>query len=122
MLVRPDGNLARWDELNRKRPVVGIAGNDAHQNVNLLGFQIDPYDVSLGFVTTHVQAEELTEESVLAALKAGRAYVAFEFVAAAPAPADEPRGEARRVTIPERGVERVEYTRDGKPWLYFNPR
>jgi len=134
ILKRPDANLAKWDELNAKRLVVGIAGNDAHQNVNVLGLQIDPYDVSLGFVTTHVLAEELTEESVLAALKAGRVYVAFEFVA----PADP------RWAVPERileatgeaghgrdaGVElvgimdgfvRYEATRDGKLWQFGNP-
>ncbi|HVV73678.1 MAG TPA: PHP domain-containing protein, partial [Verrucomicrobiae bacterium] len=32
---RPTDLLRRWDELNRKRHITGIAGNDAHQNVGL---------------------------------------------------------------------------------------
>jgi len=32
---RPTDLLKRWDELNRKRHITGIAGNDAHQNVGL---------------------------------------------------------------------------------------
>jgi hypothetical protein len=35
---RPTEFLQRWDELNRTRPVTGIAGNDCHQNVGLRGF------------------------------------------------------------------------------------
>jgi len=35
---RPTPFLQRWDELNRARRVTGIAGNDAHQNVGVLGF------------------------------------------------------------------------------------
>lgn len=32
---RPTANLERWDALNRTRPVVGVAGNDCHQNTGL---------------------------------------------------------------------------------------
>lgn len=35
--ARPDDFLRRWDELNRARPIAGVAGNDAHQNV---GFRL----------------------------------------------------------------------------------
>ncbi|MBM3883785.1 MAG: hypothetical protein FJ387_29460 [Verrucomicrobia bacterium] len=31
----PTANLARWDQLNRSRPLTGIAGNDCHQNTGL---------------------------------------------------------------------------------------
>jgi len=41
----------------------------------------DPYARSLNFVNTHVLAEEQTQESILAALRLGRAYVAFNFIA-----------------------------------------
>lgn len=37
LFSRPVSNLRRWDELNRLRPIVGIAGNDIHQNA---GFRI----------------------------------------------------------------------------------
>jgi hypothetical protein len=76
--------LKKWDEINRTRRFAGIAGNDAHQNVSFFGFQLDPYPRAFRFVTTHVFAEELTQESVLAALKAGRCYVSFEITKSAP--------------------------------------
>ncbi|MBI2932970.1 MAG: CehA/McbA family metallohydrolase [Planctomycetes bacterium] len=113
VLRRPEKNLAKWDELNKVRRVVGIAGNDAHQNTNVMGVQLDPYDVSLGFVTTHVLAEELTEEAVLRALKEGRAYVAFEWVA--------PEGTGGAVTTVVEAL-REEVTVGGRPWIYRNPR
>jgi hypothetical protein len=37
LFQRPTDLLQRWDELNRKRHITGIAGNDAHQNVGLRG-------------------------------------------------------------------------------------
>lgn len=35
---RPSEFLTRWDELNRTRPITGIAANDCHQNVGFRGF------------------------------------------------------------------------------------
>jgi len=70
--------LAKWDEINAKRPFTGIAGNDAHQNVNFLGLQLDPYPRAFRFVATHVLAEELTQEAVLRALRGGNCYVEFQ--------------------------------------------
>ena len=84
--------LAQWDEINRKRPFTGIAGNDAHQNVNVFGLQLDPYPRAFRHVATHVWAEELTQESVLRALREGRCYV--EFMGAA-GPSEEGRRQFR---------------------------
>src|SRR5438445_15550 len=56
LLAEPVENLARWAELNRSRRIAMIAGNDAHQNVDIGGLKLDPYERSLGFVTTHVLA------------------------------------------------------------------
>ncbi|HLY73027.1 MAG TPA: PHP domain-containing protein [Planctomycetota bacterium] len=69
--------VRKWDEINRTHPFTGIAGNDAHQNVSFFGLQLDPYPRAFRFVATHVLAEDLTQEAVLGALRAGRAYVAF---------------------------------------------
>jgi len=69
--------LKKYDEISSKRVFAGIAGNDSHQNVSFFGFQLDPYPRAFKFVTTHVLAEELTQESILAAIKAGRCYVQF---------------------------------------------
>ncbi len=87
--------LARWDEINRTRRFTGIAGNDSHQNVNFFGLQLDPYPRAFKFVSTHVRAEELTQEAILRALKKGACVVVFD--QSWPAP---PRGrlqETRRV-------------------------
>lgn len=120
ILERPSENLRRWDELNGRRRVTGVAGNDAHQNVRLGGVQLDPYDVALGFVTTHVLAEELTEEAILRALREGRAYVAFELVAPTPTgPMSKWPGDRR--TVRGHGWEREEIEREGKPWIFTNP-
>lgn len=78
---RPKWHLGKWDELTRHRSVTGIAGNDAHQNVTLMGRQVDPYSLSFRYVTTHVLAPELGAGSILSALKAGHAYVAFDLLA-----------------------------------------
>jgi hypothetical protein len=75
---RPDAFLAQWDRMTRERRFVGIAGNDAHQNVRVGNVQFDPYEVVFRFVNTHVLAPALTEAAIREALREGRAYVAFE--------------------------------------------
>jgi hypothetical protein len=74
----PDAFLAQWDRMTQRRRFVGIAGNDAHQNVRLGRVQLDPYELVFRFVNTHVLAPALTEEAVREGLREGRAYVAFE--------------------------------------------
>jgi hypothetical protein len=120
----PTANLAVWDRLNRSRHVVGIAGNDSHQNVGvtvlggeegrlevvdalgktiarprardlplllfggepapgqpLLKVQLDPYEVSFGYVSTHLMTRAVTEPACFEALLHGRCYVAFDWLA-----------------------------------------
>lgn len=48
-------------------------------------FRLDPYASSLGYVSTHLLATELSEAAVRETLQAGRAYVAFDWIA-------DPRG------------------------------
>ena len=125
--ARPEEFLRRWDELNRVRPIAGVAGNDAHQNVGfravvtergrlrledpsprrlaefgvpdwlrpalsavagplepgrrLFTVQFDPYDLSLRYVNTHVLARRLDEAEIVAAVRAGRAFVAYDLLA-----------------------------------------
>lgn len=81
ILDPPDQTLARWDALLQKRRWVGIAGNDAHQNIRVLGRQIDPYERSFRFVRTHILARKLGEKEILGALAAGHAFVAFDMLA-----------------------------------------
>ncbi|MCX8065886.1 MAG: hypothetical protein N3G21_12065 [Candidatus Hydrogenedentes bacterium] len=118
--------ISKWDELNISRKIVGIAGNDCHENTGLVGkitpqgtlsiedtspdkiaeyklnffsriflrilfgklepnrvlfhIQLDPYDLMVRYVATHILARELTEESVLDALKNGRVYIGFDMI------------------------------------------
>lgn len=80
ILDRPDENLKKWDERSQRRRWVGLAGNDAHQNIRILGRLIDPYPLSFRFVRTHILAKELNESEVLRALAAGHTYVAFDLL------------------------------------------
>ncbi|HEX8499106.1 MAG TPA: hypothetical protein VF659_00850 [Pyrinomonadaceae bacterium] len=90
---RPSENLRRWDELNAPggRRVYALAGNDAHANVGLsfreqtgeevFGLKLDPYERSFRLVRNHVLLEKgrrLDAESLLAALRAGHSFVAFD--------------------------------------------
>jgi len=43
--------------------------------------QLDPYEISLRHVGTHLLLKELSEKAVWQALEAGRAYVAFDWLA-----------------------------------------
>ena len=54
--------LAKWDELNKVRKVVGIGGIDAHAHkVNVLGFvevEVFPYKVLLKSIRTHILTDK----------------------------------------------------------------
>jgi hypothetical protein len=90
---RPDANLRRWDEANASgaRRVYALAGSDAHSNVGLsfreqtgrevFGVRLDPYERSFRLVRNHVLLEKgapLDAEGLLAALRAGRSFLAFD--------------------------------------------
>lgn len=88
--------IERWDRINAERPFTGIAGNDSHQNMSLLGLRLDPYPRAFRFVSTHVLAPELTEQAVLDALRDGRCYVAFDRTRGTPEKAEKVRDGRRR--------------------------
>ncbi|MCK5861163.1 MAG: hypothetical protein KAH38_01670, partial [Candidatus Hydrogenedentes bacterium] len=119
--------LAHWDEMSISKKMVGIAGNDCHQNVGIYGLytdkdtleiyrstgkkvqeydlniftrfllriltgpleenkeafriQIDPYELMINYVATHVYASALTEEAILDAFEKGRVYIGFDMLA-----------------------------------------
>jgi len=74
--------FARWDRILSQRAFTGIAANDAHQNTVLAGGKLvlDPYPVAFRNTVTHVLARELSERSVTDSLRAGRAYVAHDWL------------------------------------------
>lgn len=113
----PARNLRRWDELNRKRRVVGIGGLDAHQ----VGIRVGPfvplrlmsYRRSFQTLRTHVLLEgEATRESVFDALREGRCYIAMDGLAPARGFAFEHDEETLRVRVPREA--RLRLLRDGE--------
>jgi hypothetical protein len=81
LLARPRRSLSRWDNSTQTRRLVGIAGNDAHQNLKLFGRQLDPYPLDFRFVQTHLLAPSFEKAALLSALKRGHAYVSFGLLA-----------------------------------------
>ncbi|MBV8858539.1 MAG: hypothetical protein JOZ02_16520 [Acidobacteria bacterium] len=90
---RPAENLRRWDGYNASGTgrAYAFAGNDAHANVGFalkdrdgkktLDFKLDPYERSFRLVRTHVlfgKDEPLDESNLLAALRRGNFYLAFD--------------------------------------------
>ena len=118
--------LAKWDEINKTRPFVGIAGNDSHQNVNILGLQLDPYPRAFKFVTTHVLADELTQESILRALRLGRCSVVFEDLGSLPPGLLQAQVACVDARLHRKYLgSRVEWwfarPEGDLPWVIFNP-
>lgn len=62
-------------------PGVGAARTGKHAGDVLFKVQMDPYATSLRHVGTHVLLTELSAKAVWAALEAGRAFVAFDWLA-----------------------------------------
>lgn len=90
---RSNWHLVQWDRLTQTRRFVGLAGNDAHQNLSFFNWQVDPYALVFRSLNTHVLvptgtaeslkafAPELTTEKLVAALRAGRSFAAFNLLA-----------------------------------------
>src|SRR5947207_4264151 len=90
---RPSENLKLWDQaqIESGRRLVATAGNDAHANVGLslnvstgkklLGIQLDSYERSFRLVRMHVLipiGQDLTAANLVAALKEGHCFIAFD--------------------------------------------
>lgn len=86
--------IEAWDRTLQTRRVVGVAGNDAHQNVGLIlqtasgqtvfSLLVDPYLHSLRFVNNHLTAPqglEPSEANVVRLIEEGALYVAFGRIA-----------------------------------------
>ena len=81
--------LKRWDELNRGRKIVGIGELDNHNTLyKILGRQLHifPFEKAFKLIGTHILTEEPLESNnnaaintVLQALRMGRAYVSLEY-------------------------------------------
>jgi hypothetical protein len=95
---RPEGLLRRWDTLSARRRIVGLAGADAHARMGLAG-KSDPYDELVYVKAPSYEAifrafslrvelqaplsgdAEADAGALLAAIRAGRVYTAFDSTA-----------------------------------------
>jgi hypothetical protein len=130
----PERNMRAWDELGRRRRVVGIGGLDAHQFGKRVGpfvpLRLMAYHRSFRFIRTHVLcAEAPTRElehdraQVYDALRSGRCYIAVDSVAPArgfrfdaddlPMGAEAPAG-ARTLHARVPAEARLRLLRDGR--------
>ena len=74
-------NLPRWRYLSQSVKISAFAGNDSHDNYRLfykIGPNLGSYDNTFKLLTTHIWADELSESSVIEAVKNGQSYFAFE--------------------------------------------
>lgn len=84
-----DGKVAIDDRLGKrvaeldpqKVSLVKPMIKDKQPGDTILELDLDPYERSFHFVSTHLLMNELTETAVWDALKSGRAYVAFDWIA-----------------------------------------
>ena len=78
MLPRPARELRRWEELLVSgRSVVGFSGADAHRNLSLLGWPLDPYESLFRAVQTVCPDGPLEEEALWSALRGGRCWIRY---------------------------------------------
>lgn len=89
---RPDANLEKFDRVSANRKTTLFAGSDAHSNIGFhlfgddagnkfINLKLDRYETIFRLVRTHVILEKekaLTRESLLEALKNGRAFIGFD--------------------------------------------
>ena len=81
LVERLNWPLVQWDALTRNRRVVGIVGNDAHQNLTAFGRQIDRYDLIFRALNMHVLTASLTEDNIITGLREGRCFASFALLA-----------------------------------------
>ncbi len=91
---RPARELERWEALLAEgRPVVALAGADAHRNVGWAGLRLDPYEPLFRAIQMHCPAAPLEPAAVLARLTSGRCRIRYRVY-------DARAGEARSVRFP----------------------
>lgn len=91
VIYTQEGTLRIEDTSPRTLKVVGLNGftrwltglvfGRLEPGRKLLHLELDAYERMIRYVGTHVLAHELTEASVLDALRAGRAFVGFDMIA-----------------------------------------
>jgi hypothetical protein len=123
----PRRNMDAWDELCKTRRVVAIGGIDAHQFGKRIGpvvpLRVMAYHRSFRHIRTHVLTEARPDrDSVYAALREGRCYIAVDSIAPAkgfafeagdlPMGAEAPAGR-RTLTVRTPAEAAIKLLRDG---------
>lgn len=80
LLDAPEENLREWDRRLARGPAPMFAENDAHAKLRFGPFFLDPYEDVFRFVRNHVLLPGLTERTLLDGLRAGRLFLAFDFL------------------------------------------
>lgn len=87
----PHENLAKWDELQKSRPVAGICGSDAHAAILMSGHivaKFPGYIPVFSLIREHVllppspaiDAGETSADAILAALKNGNSFCSVDAI------------------------------------------
>jgi hypothetical protein len=99
LLLRPERELEAWERLLASgRRLVAFSGSDAHRNLSLLGWQLDPYAEMLSYVQTLCPDQPLQEAALWQALRSGRCWIRYRFY-------DAREGEAQRKEFPSGRLE-----------------
>ena len=121
---RPSQELAKWDELLAAgRRIPAFAGADAHQNVSLLGWQLDPYAQMFRGARMVCPDAPLETAAVWKLLRGGACAIRWEFYAPRAAEAVGVRLPSGRVELDLDGGARVLELRNPPfaPSLYSSP-
>ncbi|OGW81465.1 MAG: hypothetical protein A3G33_00535 [Omnitrophica bacterium RIFCSPLOWO2_12_FULL_44_17] len=78
MIKRPGYALGYWDMMQKKFPIVGFAGLNAHIKLEMFGIPIENLLLYFQSATMYVEAENLTAEKITTALRQGNSFIAFE--------------------------------------------
>ena len=80
----PKDVLGFWDSLLRTRRVVALGATDAHLKLANIPVMRGMFQQAIRAVTLYVEAEQLTERSILQNLMTGNSFVVFESLGTAP--------------------------------------
>ena len=92
--VRPDANLAKFDEIAGQRKIVLTAGTDAHSNIGFhlfgddgahrfINIKLDPYETIFRIARIHVwlpATTELNRDNLIEAIRSGNFFVGFDAI------------------------------------------
>ncbi len=78
--VRPDANLALYDQMTAGARVAMLAGMGAPGNMDVLGSKVGTLPQLFLFCTTHLIARERDSAPILEALRLGHSYASFDYL------------------------------------------